>query len=94
MMEPELSARRVARQLCRSDYVLRRCWDQRIQEMSFTRRSQAQDTLERPVVQKTTLSITAPITCAALDAHSSTPPFGVIPLTRKLDSNGMEPGRL
>ncbi|GFV41771.1 hypothetical protein TNCV_3629221 [Trichonephila clavipes] len=29
---------------------------------------------------------------AALDAHPSTPPFGVVPRTRKLDCNGMEPG--
>ncbi|GFU10632.1 transposable element Tcb2 transposase [Trichonephila clavipes] len=32
--------------------------------------------------------------CAALDAHSSTPPFGVGPRTRKLNCSGMEPGRL
>ncbi|GFX51101.1 hypothetical protein TNCV_2734521 [Trichonephila clavipes] len=29
-----------------------------------------------------------------LDAHTSTSPFGVLPCTRKLDCNGMEPGRL
>ncbi|GFV13697.1 transposable element Tcb2 transposase [Trichonephila clavipes] len=38
MMEPEWSARRVARQLGCSDCVVRRCWDQWIREMSFTRR--------------------------------------------------------
>ncbi|GFU72813.1 transposable element Tcb1 transposase [Trichonephila clavipes] len=37
-MEVVWSARRVARQLRRSDCILRRCCDQRIQEMSFTRR--------------------------------------------------------
>ncbi|GFV03285.1 hypothetical protein TNCV_4018821 [Trichonephila clavipes] len=31
---------------------------------------------------------------AALDAHPSTPPFGVVPRSRKLDCSGMEPGRL
>ncbi|GFU21360.1 hypothetical protein TNCV_2434741 [Trichonephila clavipes] len=31
--------------------------------------------------------IEASITCAALDAHSSTPPFGVVPCTRKLVTN-------
>ncbi|GFX09424.1 transposable element Tcb2 transposase [Trichonephila clavipes] len=36
-MEAGWSARRVARQLGRSDCVVRRCWDQWIQEMSFTR---------------------------------------------------------
>ncbi|GFU70884.1 uncharacterized protein TNCV_2206011 [Trichonephila clavipes] len=38
--------------------------------------------------------IVVPITCVALDAHPSTPPFGVVPCTRKLDCSGMEPGRL
>ncbi|GFU57281.1 transposable element Tcb2 transposase [Trichonephila clavipes] len=38
MMEAGWSARRVARQLGRSDYVVRRCWDQWIREMSFTQR--------------------------------------------------------
>ncbi|GFX31659.1 transposable element Tcb2 transposase [Trichonephila clavipes] len=37
-METGWSARRVARQLGRSDCVVRRCWDQWIREMSFTRR--------------------------------------------------------
>ncbi|GFV63930.1 transposable element Tcb2 transposase [Trichonephila clavipes] len=37
-MEAEWSARRVARQLGRSDCAVRRCWDQWIREMSFTRR--------------------------------------------------------
>ncbi|GFT74220.1 uncharacterized protein TNCV_4081411 [Trichonephila clavipes] len=37
-MEAEWSARRVARQLGYSDCVLRRCWNQRIRGMSFTRR--------------------------------------------------------
>ncbi|GFX03804.1 transposable element Tcb2 transposase [Trichonephila clavipes] len=39
MMESELSARLVARQLGCSDCVVRRCWDQWIREMSFTRRA-------------------------------------------------------
>ncbi|GFX77557.1 transposable element Tcb2 transposase [Trichonephila clavipes] len=38
MMKAGWSARRVARQLGRSDCVVRRCWDQWIREMSFTRR--------------------------------------------------------
>ncbi|GFX81325.1 transposable element Tcb2 transposase [Trichonephila clavipes] len=37
-MEAVCSARLVARQLGRSDCVVRRCWDQWIREMSFTRR--------------------------------------------------------
>ncbi|GFX62065.1 uncharacterized protein TNCV_2227911 [Trichonephila clavipes] len=38
MMEAGWSARQVARQLSRSDCVVKRCWDQWIREMSFTRR--------------------------------------------------------
>ncbi|GFX09947.1 transposable element Tcb2 transposase [Trichonephila clavipes] len=37
-MEAGWSARRVVRQLCRFDCVVRRCWEQWIREMSFTRR--------------------------------------------------------
>ncbi|GFU22428.1 transposable element Tcb2 transposase [Trichonephila clavipes] len=37
-METGWSARRVARQLGRSDCIARRCWGQWIREMSFTRR--------------------------------------------------------
>ncbi|GFT17772.1 transposable element Tcb2 transposase [Trichonephila clavipes] len=37
-MEAGWSARRVARQYGHSDCVVRRCWDQWIREMSFTRR--------------------------------------------------------
>ncbi|GFW61512.1 transposable element Tcb2 transposase [Trichonephila clavipes] len=37
MVEAGWSAGRVARQLGRSDCVGRRCWDQWIKEMSFTR---------------------------------------------------------
>ncbi|PRD24185.1 UNVERIFIED_CONTAM: hypothetical protein NCL1_44483 [Trichonephila clavipes] len=38
LMEAGGTAWLVARQLGRSDCVVRRCWDQWIQEMSFTRR--------------------------------------------------------
>ncbi|GFU62034.1 transposable element Tcb2 transposase [Trichonephila clavipes] len=38
MMEAGWSARRVARQLGSSDCIVRRCWDQWIREMSFSRR--------------------------------------------------------
>ncbi|GFW09646.1 transposable element Tcb2 transposase [Trichonephila clavipes] len=38
MMDAGCSAKRVAHQLGRSDCVVRRCWDQWIREMSFTRR--------------------------------------------------------
>ncbi|GFY08545.1 uncharacterized protein TNCV_809781 [Trichonephila clavipes] len=39
MVETGWSARRVTPQLGHSDCVVRRCWDQWIREMSFTRRS-------------------------------------------------------
>ncbi|GFV02347.1 uncharacterized protein TNCV_855691 [Trichonephila clavipes] len=38
MMEAGWSARTVARQLGLSDFVVKRCWDQWIRKMSFTRR--------------------------------------------------------
>ncbi|GFX67356.1 HTH_Tnp_Tc3_2 domain-containing protein [Trichonephila clavipes] len=38
MMEAGWSARQLARPLSHSDCVVRRCWDQWIREMSFTRR--------------------------------------------------------
>ncbi|GFY03986.1 uncharacterized protein TNCV_1197651 [Trichonephila clavipes] len=40
-----------------------------------------------------TIGIVAPITSSALDVHPSTPPFGVVPRTRKLDCHGMKPAR-
>ncbi|GFY24399.1 uncharacterized protein TNCV_1014471 [Trichonephila clavipes] len=39
-----------------------------------------------------TFGIVVLIMCAALEAHPSTPPFGVVPRMRKLDCSGMEPG--
>ncbi|GFX42299.1 transposable element Tcb2 transposase [Trichonephila clavipes] len=38
MIEDGWSARQIARQLGRSDCIVRRCWNQWIREMSFTRR--------------------------------------------------------
>ncbi|GFT21334.1 uncharacterized protein TNCV_3816201 [Trichonephila clavipes] len=38
MVEAGWSSRRVTRQSGRSNYVVSRCWDQCIREMSFTRR--------------------------------------------------------
>ncbi|GFY12947.1 transposable element Tcb1 transposase [Trichonephila clavipes] len=74
MMEAEWSARRVARQLGHSDCVVRRCWDQWIRDKSFRRR-QAQETLDRPVVGKTTTSRLA-------ERHlGSRCPLRVLPLT-------------
>ncbi|GFU82735.1 hypothetical protein TNCV_265321 [Trichonephila clavipes] len=40
-----------------------------------------------------TFEIAELITCAALDTHPSTPLFGVVPRTRKLNCSGMEPGQ-
>ena len=47
MMEAGWSARRVARQLGRSDCVVRRCWDQWTEETSFTRRPGSGQTSRR-----------------------------------------------
>ncbi|GFV13444.1 transposable element Tcb2 transposase [Trichonephila clavipes] len=56
MMDTGWSSRRVPRQLGRSDSIVRRCWDQWIREMSFTRRPGSGDALYRPVVEKTATS--------------------------------------
>ncbi|GFU88678.1 hypothetical protein TNCV_4443551 [Trichonephila clavipes] len=52
MMEAGCSARRVARQLGHSDCVVRRCSDQYLQDMLFTRGPGSQHALNRPVVEK------------------------------------------
>ncbi|GFY08926.1 transposable element Tcb2 transposase [Trichonephila clavipes] len=88
-MEAGWSARREARQLGRSDCVVRRCWDLWIREMLFTQRpgsgrprqtSRREDRYIAPGGR--TFGIASPVTCAALDAHPSTPPFGVLPRAR------------
>ncbi|PRD22859.1 UNVERIFIED_CONTAM: hypothetical protein NCL1_47981 [Trichonephila clavipes] len=47
--------RQVARELGNPDCVVRRCWNLWSRELSFTR-TQAQDALDRLVVEKTTPS--------------------------------------
>ncbi|GFX18982.1 transposable element Tcb2 transposase [Trichonephila clavipes] len=54
-IEARRSARQVARQLGRSDCVLRKCWDQWIRRCHL-HEDQALDTLDVPVVEKTTTS--------------------------------------
>ncbi|GFX88122.1 transposable element Tcb2 transposase [Trichonephila clavipes] len=68
-MEAGWSARRVARQLGRSDCVVRRCWDQRIREMSFTRRRSRQTSRleDRHIVRKSLVQPTA--SSAAIQAQ-------------------------
>ncbi|GFW70002.1 HTH_Tnp_Tc3_2 domain-containing protein [Trichonephila clavipes] len=55
--------------------------------------AQVAPSLGVPVSSRTirrTFGTAAPITCAALDVHPSTPPFGVVPRTRKLDCSGIQ----
>ncbi|GFX58184.1 hypothetical protein TNCV_4049421 [Trichonephila clavipes] len=71
----------------------------RIQSAASSAATQAQGapSLGTPVSSRTIrriLGIVAPITCAALDAHPSTPPLGVVLLTRRLNCSGMKPGHL
>ncbi|GFV03204.1 hypothetical protein TNCV_4018011 [Trichonephila clavipes] len=109
-MKAGWSARRVARQLDRSDCVVGGVGTSG-SERYHLHEDQAQDARNKPVIEKTatsdpcdfsnhtkapgrrTFGIVAPIACAALEAHPSTPPFAVVPHKRKLDSSGMEPGR-
>ncbi|GFT34357.1 transposable element Tcb2 transposase [Trichonephila clavipes] len=121
MAEARWSVRRVACQLCRSDCVVRRFWDQWIQEMSFTRRPESgsprqtsrredhhivrnahiQPTASSVAIQvQVAPSLGAPIFFRAIrrrlaEGHLGlwrslrvlplTPPFGVVPHTRKMD---------
>ncbi|GFT10819.1 HTH_Tnp_Tc3_2 domain-containing protein [Trichonephila clavipes] len=119
-MEAECSARRVVCELGHSDCVVRRCWDQWMQDMPFTRRpvsgrpcqisrrekhhivrnARAHPPASSAAIQAhVTFLLGAnvssrtirrhlgerPIACAALDAHPSMPPFGVVPRTRKIE---------
>ncbi|GFU75529.1 hypothetical protein TNCV_2862451 [Trichonephila clavipes] len=94
MMEAGWSARRVARQLDRSGCVPT--------ASSAAIQAQVAPLLGAPVSSRTIqrrldeghIGFAAPITCAALDAHPSTPLFGKMLYMRKLDCSGMEPGRL
>ncbi|GFX84999.1 transposable element Tcb2 transposase [Trichonephila clavipes] len=77
MMETGWSFRRAARQIDHSDCVMRRCWDQWIREISFTRRPGSggpRQTSRREnhhinhtkALDRRTFGIAAPITSAAL----------------------------
>ncbi|GFU59636.1 HTH_Tnp_Tc3_2 domain-containing protein [Trichonephila clavipes] len=88
-MEAGWSARRVARQLGRSDSVPT--------VSSATIQAQVAPSLGAPVSSRTIrrrlaeehLRSRRPLRVLPL-----TPPFGVMPRTRNLDCSGMEPGRL
>ncbi|GFV59037.1 transposable element Tcb2 transposase [Trichonephila clavipes] len=78
MIEAGWSVRQVARQLGRSDCIVRRCWDQGIRE-GHLHEDQGQDVLNRPVVEKTTTS-------RRLEGHlGSWRPLRVLPLTPPID---------
>ncbi|GFV19289.1 transposable element Tcb2 transposase [Trichonephila clavipes] len=121
MMEAGWSASRVARQLGRSDCVVRRRWDQWIQEMSFKQRpgsgcprqtcrredrnivrnARVQSTASSAAIQEYVApSLGAPVSSRTIrrslaEGHlgsrrplrvlSLTPPFGMVPRTRKPD---------
>ncbi|GFU67383.1 HTH_Tnp_Tc3_2 domain-containing protein [Trichonephila clavipes] len=79
-MEAGWSAKRIARQLGRSDFVVRQCCDQWIREMSFTRRpgsGRPQQTKRReghPIVRNARVHLIA--SSAAIQAHRA-PSLGV-----------------
>ncbi|GFX30517.1 transposable element Tcb2 transposase [Trichonephila clavipes] len=91
MMETGWSARRVARQLGRSDCVVRRCWNQWIREMSFTRKSgsghprQTSRREDRHIVKNTRVQPTASsVTIQAQVAPSLGPPVSSRTIRRRL----------
>ncbi|GFV28288.1 HTH_Tnp_Tc3_2 domain-containing protein [Trichonephila clavipes] len=101
LMEAGWSARRVARQLDHSDCVVRRCRDHQLLHRQPSSHNVA-PSLGTPVSSRTIRRLLAegrlgsrrPLRGAALDAHPSTPPFGVVPRARKLDCSEMEPSCL
>ncbi|GFT94366.1 transposable element Tcb2 transposase [Trichonephila clavipes] len=70
----ESFTKRVARQLGRSDCVVKRYWNQWIREISFTRRP----------------GLGCPRQTSRREERHIISPFGVVPRTRKLDCSGME----
>ncbi|GFT58645.1 transposable element Tcb2 transposase [Trichonephila clavipes] len=88
MMEAGWSARLVARQLGRSDCVVRRCWDQWIREMSFTRRQgRLRQTSHREDIRIVEPSLGFPVSSRTIrrrlaEGHlGSRHPIRVLPLT-------------
>ncbi|GFX60245.1 transposable element Tcb1 transposase [Trichonephila clavipes] len=77
MMEAGWSARRVARQLGRSDCVVRRCWASG-SERYHLHEDQTQDALDRPVVDKTATSTRRHLAEGHLGSRH---PLRVLPLT-------------
>ncbi|GFV29359.1 HTH_Tnp_Tc3_2 domain-containing protein [Trichonephila clavipes] len=130
MMKAGWLARQVDRQLGHSDCVVRRCWDQWIRDMSFTRTPgpghprqtsrqedlhigrnvRVQPTSSSAIIQAHVApSLEAPVSSRTIRRHLDegdlgslhplrviplTLPLGVVPRARKLDSSGMELGRL
>ncbi|GFT91980.1 hypothetical protein TNCV_125101 [Trichonephila clavipes] len=108
-MEAGWSARRVTRQVCRSDLTVR-YWDQWTKETPFTRANclfgRCPDTgssftafpcvfpNHRKVPGRRISDIAVSIMCAANDTHPPTPSFGVVSRMTRLDCNEMEPGHL
>ncbi|GFU59620.1 transposable element Tcb2 transposase [Trichonephila clavipes] len=89
MIEAGWSAKRVARQLGRSDCVPT--------VSSAAIQAQAAPSLGAPVSSRTIRRCLAEEHLRARHPFRVlplTPPFGVMPRTRKLDCSGMEPGRL
>ncbi|GFY26196.1 transposable element Tcb2 transposase [Trichonephila clavipes] len=102
MMEAGWPARRIAHKLGRSDCVEMRCWDQWVQEMSFTRRSRQTSSRENhhivrnARVQSTTLStaiqapvapsLGAPVSSRAIKRHLAEGLLPLMPTHRRLRS--------
>ncbi|GFX98422.1 transposable element Tcb2 transposase [Trichonephila clavipes] len=87
MMEAGWSASRVVRQLCRSDCVVRRCWDQWIREIN----ARVQPTASSAVIQaQVAPSLGAPVSSRTIRRRlaegylGSRSPLRVLPLTPSL----------
>ncbi|GFV91113.1 HTH_Tnp_Tc3_2 domain-containing protein [Trichonephila clavipes] len=88
--------RRVARQLGRSDCVVRRCWDQWIRELSFTRRpgsGRPQQTSRREDIHIVRNAHVQPTASSAASQAQVAPPLGA-PVSSQSIRRGLAEGHL
>ncbi|GFW44133.1 HTH_Tnp_Tc3_2 domain-containing protein [Trichonephila clavipes] len=96
MMEAGWTSRQVARQLGHSNCVVRRCWDQWIREMSFTRRTdsrrprQTNRREDRHIVRNTRVQ---PIASSAAIQAQVAPSLGA-PVSSRIIRRGLAEGHL
>ncbi|GFT90767.1 transposable element Tcb2 transposase [Trichonephila clavipes] len=97
VMEAGWSARRVPRQVCRSDLTVRKCWDQWTEETSFTWQSgsgpnrQTNRREDHHIIQHARVELTASLTAAQTHAAlSQRAPVSSQNIARRLAERNLE----